>query len=552
VVSGLHVLRLKGSFYEMGRQHGELLRDQVPRGPLPYYRTYVEKMLRNTGAGPLSPLAAAAIERGVGRHVARALPDFARQSLDGLADGAGLSRRRLLEGSVMPDSLMWLAARSMSLHRAGPARAHRLALELGCSSAIAWGPATADGKLLHARNMDYHGVEVWPRTSTVAFHEPDGGQRYVSITAAGVPLGGITAMNEAGLTLTVHQHMFTDATTLGGTPIGVVGDRVMREAETLEQAQAILRSYRPIGCWTYLMTDGPNRDVLCWEENPRLQAAFAPDPGADTFGYANIYLDPELGATERNLYGSYWRANLGRQQKLRQRLEGRSRPLTPDDMAAILGDTGDPECRIRRPLSMLLTVASVVFRPEDGVFWVATGEAPTCNNAFEPFDLRSLDHAPDQGRLQGGVPGDGAAAAAFLDYRDAYVAYFEHRDLDRARQLMERVLTAQPDQPLYHALAGYLAVRAGDPLRARRAFDQALHLGHPDRERLAGFHLWRGRAADLTGDRGAAEADYRAALQGPADPPVERAARAGLRRPFSPRKARRVDVEFAYADVMFP
>ena len=55
----------------------------------------------------------------------------------------------------------------MRLGRAGPAVAHRVALGLGCTSAIAWDDATADGKLPHARNFDYHGVSCWPDTASV-------------------------------------------------------------------------------------------------------------------------------------------------------------------------------------------------------------------------------------------------------------------------------------------------------------------------------------------------------------------------------------------------
>ena len=555
-VSGLHVLKVQGTHYEMGRQHGHLLRRWIPRGPIPYYRRYIEKVLRHAGLGPAAPLGAAAIFHGVGRRVAKALPDYALDTIRGLADGSGIPYQKLLRGSVMPDSLMWLATAMMRARRIGPAVSHRLALGLGCTSAIAWGPATADGMLLHGRNMDYHGVEVWPDNATVIFHQPRDGQRYVSVAAAGIPLGGVTAMNEAGLTLTVHQHMFTDQTTLGGTPIGVLGDQVMQRAETLEQAQQILERYHPIGAWTYLVADGRRRRVLCFEENHCHSAATWPDPDRGTFGYANIFLDPVLGATERDLYPSYWRANLGRHQLSNQLMEQRQAPLDPDAMAAIMGYPGDPECRLRRPLSMLLTVSTVVLRPEDGALWVATGEAPVCNNPFEPFHLGQMDHAPDLGRLHGGERAqaqDPVSADAFRNYRDAFLAYFERDDAPAGLALMQRAVELQPRQPLYHVLVGLLALKTGDARRAADALDRALELGHPDAARLAAFHLWRGRADDLQGQRDAALAHYDAALANhEVDGPVREACRRNLQRPFRRRDARRVNIEFAYGDVMAP
>ena len=55
-VHGLNVLNVAGTFEEMGRQHGTLLADEIRRGPIPYYRTFVEKMIRGTALGALGRL----------------------------------------------------------------------------------------------------------------------------------------------------------------------------------------------------------------------------------------------------------------------------------------------------------------------------------------------------------------------------------------------------------------------------------------------------------------------------------------------------------------
>jgi hypothetical protein len=235
-VGGLNVLKVTGTFYEMGYQHGAMLRDAVAGGPVPYYRTYIEKLAGRSVLGPVTPLLWPGLKLLVGRHVVKRLPPFARDTIRGLAEGSGLPEGALLDGLSMPDSLVWFASQLMRLQRVAPALDHRATLGLGCTSALAWGEATADGRLLHARNFDYHGVDCWPKTASVVFHAPERGQRYVAVAAAGVVLGGVTAMNEAGLTLTVHQHMFTDAAELGGIPIGIMGDVVMREAETPDDA----------------------------------------------------------------------------------------------------------------------------------------------------------------------------------------------------------------------------------------------------------------------------------------------------------------------------
>lgn len=547
-VGDVNVLKVAGSDYEMGHQHGVLLANEIRRGPIPYYRQMVEKLMGRGSLGALSGVVWPALQTTLGRQVARSLPSFARDTLAGVADGAGLDRQTFLDGCTMPDSILWVAARLMQLGRYRPAMAHRIALELGCTSAVAWGAATQDGALLHARNFDYHGVSTWPSTKTVIFHEPEEGQRYLSVAAAGVAMGGITAMNESGLTLTVHQHMFTDRTRLGGTPVGLVGDLVMRSATNLDEAQRILEEHRPIGCWTYVVTDGRRREVLCHEEDPHRSAPRRISGDDGTFGYANIYLDEALGETEVNFYGSYWRHNEGRHRRVNELLDEREGSLGPQAMAEILGDRGAGECRVRDSIAMVLTVGSVVFRPEDGTVWVGTGEAPTSHGTFLPFSFDREGYAPDRGELSV----DADDAPAFESFRKAYLAYLDDGDIAGARRHLDETRRLSPAQSVFHSLDGLLALNDADGEAAEAAFDRAIEIGHPDVERRASFHLWRARARDLQRRRRDAVQDYRAVLGHYADPPVRRAALRGLRRAYTERQARRVHVDVGLCDVVQP
>jgi tetratricopeptide (TPR) repeat protein len=224
--------------------------------------------------------------------------------------------------------------------------------------------------------------------------------------------------------------------------------------------------------------------------------------------------------------------------------------IEPQAMAEILGDTGDPRCRGRESIAMVMTVGSVVFRPEDGPVWVGTGEAPTSHGAFVPFSIEAMGHAPDRGELVVRQPAD--AAAAFERFRRAYVAYLDDGDARSAREHARAACEARPSESLYHALRGLLSIALADAEDAEAAFDRALELGHPDEERIASFHLWRGRARDLLGRREDALNDYRLALGHHADPQVRTAATRGLRRPYTERAARRVNVDVGLADVIQP
>ena len=548
-VNGVHVLHLKGSFHEMGVQHGALLRDEIRRGAIPYYRSYVERLMGKSQLGATSKIVIPALQALVGKQVERAMPAFAVDTIRGLAEGAGIPFAEFMGGCTLPDTLLWVAARLMELKAPGPAVVHRLSLGLGCTSAIAWGDATKDGKLLHARNLDYHGVGNWPSNTALLFHTPDEGMRYVSVSSAGVGLGGVTAMNEAGLTLTVHQHMFTDTTRLGGTPIGTVGDIVMRTAKNLDEAEAILRAHTSIGCWTYLITDGKSREVLCFEESPVRQVSRRVGGEASTFGYANVYLDEELGSTEVNLYGSYWRHNEARHRRANQLLTERAGTLDPAGMASIVGDRGHASCRLSEAIAMVMTVGSVVFSPEDGQVWVGTGEAPTSRGEWLCFSLRDNDLAEGKETFRLADDETEIERQAFEHYRKAYVAYLDELDVHKALKEMDAARQLCPEQALFHYLAGLSALELGDAPSAKERLDRAVALGHPHPERRAAFHLWRGRAHDRLGDRKAALLDYRLALATPSDPGVLAAAKAGHRKPY---RARAMNIDFSMGDVVQP
>lgn len=550
-VGGLAVLRVGGSFAEMGEQHGALLAEQVRRGPIPYYRTMVERLLGKS-FGPLGRPAVGLLQRAVGARVLRTMPPFAVETARGIARGAGLDEEEFLRGCTMPDSLLWLTARLNELRAPGPAVAHRVALGLGCTSAIAWGDATRDGRLYHARNLDYYGVENWVDNAALVFHRPNDGMRYVSVTAAGVALGGVTAMNEAGLTFTVHQHMFTDRARLGGTPIGVVGDVVMREARSLDDAERILRNNRSIGCWTFMVSDGKTKEVLCFEESPERQVATRSAAGDTTRAYANIYEDAELGATEVALYGSYWRHNQGRYARAKALLAERAGTLDARGMARIIGDAGAGHCRVRDSIAMVMTVASVVLRPEDGVLWLGTGAAPTSRGTFVPFSLAREGHAPEHGTFSSLDDGELEGEAAFEAYRRAYVAYVDRGDVREAAGHAASAARLAPTQAIYHGLTGLLELERGEPANADAALSRAIALGHVDEEREASFLLWRGRARDLGGRREEALRDYRACLAKRADPPVHAAARKNHRAPFADAARRRMHVEMSLGDVVMP
>lgn len=519
----------------MGFQHGRLLAQAIRRGPVPYFRDYLPRML-STGLGPGAQTAARLLQATVGRELIARFPAHLRVHLEALAAGAGLPLADFLRAFVLPDQFLWLVSLANRARRPG------VAPTLGCSSALALATRTAGEGLLHGRNLDYMGVGYWDAEPAILFYTPEQGQPYVSLSAAGIPFGGITAMNAAGLTLAVHQHLSCLNLKRGGVPIGIAGDAVMRRAESLAEAVRLLDDHPPTACWTYLIASAREQAVLVYETGGSATRWFI--SRQPTLGYTNFYLDPELAAAETHFYPSQWRSNLGRYQTLQQRL-GQPQNLSAQDLAGLLGDAGGA-CRLAQPLAMLYTVSSAVMAPGRGLLYAAAGPAPVSRGHYWAFDLATGAPREDLAPL-GPATEDAAEAEAFAAYRRAYQSWFETGDSRAALQALELAATARPREALFAYMAALLALDLRLPDQAVHWLNKALGIGHAHAPRTAAFHLWRGRAHDLAGLRTAARQDYAAALAASPDPRVATGARAGRR---SPWRWRRLALDFNYADAL--
>jgi glutathione peroxidase len=107
-------------------------------------------------------------------------------------------------------------------------------LPMMCSSFSAWGPATEDGGVITARNLDFRSIAALsgkvPALITVYLPEERGRCRWVNVGMPGL-IGCTTGMNEFGVTMSLH-----DADPLGSPPNEGLTPRVLALREALEQA----------------------------------------------------------------------------------------------------------------------------------------------------------------------------------------------------------------------------------------------------------------------------------------------------------------------------
>lgn len=530
----------------MGFQHGTLLRDAARRGPVPLYARYLGVMFRNSPIravhGPLQRFA----EDVVVPRFVRRLPDYVRAELAGFADGAALPERDVLRAAVVADTMLYVFAGYGRLNRVPLAPGCPSPPPLGCTSAVAGRSCTRRGELLHGRNLDFVGVGRWDAEPTVAFHDPDHGRRFVSVTSAGVCGGGVTAMNDAGVTCAVHMH-FPRELDYTGTPVGVVGDEVMRGAGSVDEAIEILDCHRPIAAWTYIVADAQR--AIAYEVAPGLRRVV--EMTDDRLGYANAYVHPDMQAVEHNFYPLYFEANDARHRRVDALLRADD-AHTEASVIRMLDDHHDPgldeTVELGNTIATPYTVSSVVFRPADRRLWVSEGPAPTSAGPFVGFDLSQRGPSGKPRLLQGPDRRDGERLRALHAYCDAFRQFTEGDDPVAARDRLREVVALRPHDAVIRHVAGLLELKCGSPAAASDHLRAALRYPHT-RSRLARLHLALARTLDVVGDRATARAEYHSAIA-TGDREVRAAARRGRMSPFTLARARRLEIEFIYGDVL--
>jgi hypothetical protein len=105
---------------------------------------------------------------------------------------------------------------------------------LFCSSFSAWGDLEADGQIITGRNLDFLNLPLLRKTHvTVVYLDPAGdGKAWVSQTWPGV-IGVLTAMNEEGVTISLHDSSGPRPQAWGG-----FRPRILALREAIEKASA--------------------------------------------------------------------------------------------------------------------------------------------------------------------------------------------------------------------------------------------------------------------------------------------------------------------------
>ena len=540
-VKGIHIVRLKGSDYEMGRQHGllaaEVCGDIVPE----YFDSFLKTLVAH--AVPVLAGPAAAIFKSLfyylnRKRIGRQLPDHTR----GMCDAQGMDARHYAKMLLVPDILHYLIGRAMPMYVSS----------MACSGFMARDKATAGGRLLVGRNFDFYGKGVWNTNSALIIFEPKGKQKYCWMGSLGLPASG-QAMNESGLIVSLHTH-FTRDVRMRGMPLYSLFVNILESCTCLEEAVRLIKAQPRICGLSMFIVDTRARDAAVVGFSAGNQEVLRPEN--DVLIRTNHYLTPEMKAAE--VMPLQFKLNTeGRYNRIRQLITEKYGHLTPDDIPAVLADRIDPrenrKCLGGNIVCATNNAYSAVFSPEDDALWVARGPFPVCAaETFTGFRTSALFDG-DRNRyaiedLKGGADYTPDEYAALMLYEDAWEAHFDNLRDDKAIFSLRRAMELAPHEPIIPKMAGFLLLRGGKFAQALPFFEKnAAFAGHGDLMRAEAL-IWLGRCLDLTGRRKDALAAYEKCVNVRARP-ISGAARRHLDRPYRPRELSKINPEFIVGSV---
>ena len=164
-IGATRVLHLKGSYHDMGFQHGTLLKDEIVLG---------SKLIKTIGAVSWEKNFAAS-SREAWNRTSPHIPQKYKDEIAGMAEATGLPLEEVQDFTIFPELFH-------------------------CSGFAVWGKATADGHLYQTRELDCDvGVQAHQYPAVVVYM-PNQGHAHVNLAFAGM-VGSLTGMKAAGIVL---------------------------------------------------------------------------------------------------------------------------------------------------------------------------------------------------------------------------------------------------------------------------------------------------------------------------------------------------------------
>lgn len=337
-INGYPVLHLKGTPYEMGFQHGALLRESVQQN--------MNRLLHIEGGqelvkfGPIKLKPRDAIKTIIAIQT-KFIPPKYLEEIAGLAAGSGLDPEEAKMANFIPELFH-------------------------CSGFALMDQATADGTLYHGRVLDYAIDWGLQEHAVIIVGEPNDGIPFVNVSYAGF-VGSVTGMNAehvaigemGGLGLGHWQ----------GVPMAFLVREGLEKGHTLNDVLAVFRDNRRTCQYYYVVSDSKTNEAVGMEASWNVMQVIRP-------GVGHELLPKPVPHCALLSAGS-------RYDELVARVTAGHGNFTAEKALALMD----------RPVAMKSNLHNVLFEPKSTKFWVANAGAdktPAAEQPYYQFQLSEL------------------------------------------------------------------------------------------------------------------------------------------------------------------
>ncbi len=228
------ILMVSGTPEQMGAAHGTLMHDQIQKMMGQTAGVLGKKLKVADGEKFLFKLAAE-----IEKHGGPFVPPRFFAECDAMSKAAGITQQQGRAANLFQE-------------------------QFHCSGVAVHGKATVDGRVLHARVLDYIVDAGFQECACVIVRMPDGGNAWMSLGYAGF-IGTVTAMNEKGLAIGEKGNGAAAPANWNGMPMTFLLRDVAERAANVQEALDIIRTTPRTCDYSYVLSDksGEIRSLRC-------------------------------------------------------------------------------------------------------------------------------------------------------------------------------------------------------------------------------------------------------------------------------------------------
>ncbi|MBO9591731.1 MAG: peptidase C45 [Niabella sp.] len=372
--SGLYELYVEGAPFERGVINGKLSKELVQLQE-DYFSAQINKMVPSNFYRHF-------LKYFIG-FFNRKLPDYVAEEFK--EEIYGVSRSASDNYGYIGDKYQRIL-NYHSAHDIGHAL-QNLAL-VGCTSFGTWGAASEDSTMIIGRNFDFYVGDDFAKNKIIAFVNPSGGYKFMSVTWGGFT-GVVSGMNEKGLTVTINAAK-SSYPTGAATPVSLVAREIVQYAKNIEEAVAIAQKRKMFVSESFLVGSAADNKAVIIEKTPDSLAIY--DPHKNEILCTNHFQSSTFWNSEPNKEMREKSSSVYRYNRLNQLLTANGKNSVQKTIEVLRDYRGMNNADIglgnEKAVNQFIAHHSIVFEPQQLRVWVST--TPWQLGAFVCYDLKKV------------------------------------------------------------------------------------------------------------------------------------------------------------------